>query len=91
MCTRISAPSSLVIPIACPVGNKADTVPETGANNLPSVGSIATPLPRAPDANAASLMSAKAITSPVSGLAIDSLFIFSILIAFFRLFLLDFC
>lgn len=42
---KISAPSSVVIPIAWLVGNKAETVPDTGETNLPSDGSIATPFP----------------------------------------------
>ena len=43
-------------------------IPLTGATNLPSVGTITTPLPNAPEANASSSVSDKALTSPFNGL-----------------------
>ena len=64
------------MPIAWLVGYKADTIPETGAYNFPSAGSMATPFPRAPDANAASLISDNCFTSPLSGLKIISFLAF---------------
>src|SRR5699024_1697845 len=42
---RISTPSSEVSPIACLVGNIADTVPLTGASTSSPVGYIARPFP----------------------------------------------
>lgn len=60
------------MPIACFVGKRVVTVPDTGATNFPSEGSMATPEPRAPDENAASLMSDNGFTSPLNGLKIIS-------------------
>ena len=65
---NISAPLSVVIPSACPVGKNVVTVPSAGAITLPSTGLIAIPFPNAPEAKAASCTSLKLVISPFNGL-----------------------
>ena len=53
-----------MIPNACPVGNSAVTLPLAGAQTKSLSNLIATPLPRAPLANASSFTSDKGSNSP---------------------------
>ena len=54
ICINNSTPSVVVKPTACPVGNNVVISPSAGAYSLPSVGSIATPFPKAPEAKTGS-------------------------------------
>ena len=69
---RSSAPFSVVKPIAWPVGKTKLTVALVGATTTPSVGSIAIPLPIAPEAKTWSGTWSSGTTFPMSGLAMIS-------------------
>ena len=68
MCIKISAPSLVFIPIACPVGKVITTLPSAGAWRTPSLGSTATPSPIAPLEKTSSFTSDSGNNSPASGL-----------------------
>ena len=65
------------MPIACNVGNNAFTTPLTGDTKTPSLGFIAMPFPKIPEANASSFTLFNGKTSPFNGLAISTTLLFS--------------
>ena len=69
---RSSAPLSVVKSIACPVGKTKLTVALACATTTPSVGSIAIPLPIAPNAKTWSGIRLSGTIFPISGLAMIS-------------------
>ena len=64
ICINNSTPSVVVKPTACPVGNNVVISPSAGAYSLPSVGSIATPFPKAPEAKTGSCTFSSGKISP---------------------------